>query len=196
MISAVADDYRDPLASAHARIAALERENEELRHAATKRHATAEALFLTGEAEAVRCDEELLRMDMAWERRWNTGVDFDPAEVERRLARVRDVTLAAALLVAVGPALFGILPWFISICCGMLLTLAARVWTLSDGRLIREWPEHQTKRRELQRAAALARAGGGEVSPVAVRIEEPESAIAFVGDDDGELSGAKTKDRR
>jgi hypothetical protein len=187
------DDYRDPLAAAHARIAVLESENQELRRATTS--STAEPPAGTGEAEAQRLDQELLRLDLAWQRRWGKDVGFDPKRLDRKLDVFRYVTVGAALLLAVGPAVSGVLPWFITICCALLLLLAAWMWTLSERQLTREWPEHQAKRKGLAEAAARARSGGDQPE-VALRVHVPGAEAARVEDDDAQLVSPARKSRR
>src|SRR5262249_41475158 len=70
----MSEDYRDPLAAAHARIADLERENAELRSKSSGRPATAD------EVEALRVEQELMRLEMKWQAKARQyGGSFDPA---------------------------------------------------------------------------------------------------------------------
>jgi hypothetical protein len=160
----VADDYRDPLAAAHARIAELERENETLRRVSSGRAAT------SGEVEALRLEHDLMRMDMAWAASHPEGAD--QRQLTRNFIVARFILGATVLFLLACPFVVG-LPGGAGISfviVAVLLVLLIGFSTTAHQKRLRAWDAHQTRRSEIERAAQSARAGSG-APEVRFRVE-------------------------
>jgi hypothetical protein len=162
------DEYRDPLAAAHARIAELESENKRLRQADKGRPAT------TDDLEVLRLEQELMRVDMQWQATAQQRGGNDPKQVGAGLAVIRWMGVALAIVAGLCALLIGAGGLGLAALLVVLGVFFFWLASFSAKRFARVYGEHQAKRAEIERA--IARVRGADAPQPQLRVAPPKEA--------------------